>query len=79
MNADLFIPVGTMDKYKSKAGWKKFVWIQEGIPSGISTKTNEAAKDEERYTIDGKRITEPSRGLNIIRMSDGTTKKVIVK
>ena len=79
MNADLFIPVGTIDKYKSKAGWEKFVWIQEGIPSYISTTINETAKMEERYTIDGKQITAPSRGLNIIRMSDGSTKKVLVK
>ena len=79
MNADLFIPVGTMDKYKSKAGWKNFLWMQEGTPSGISTTASEMDAEKDRYTIDGKRITEPSRGLNIIRMSDGTTKKFIVK
>jgi hypothetical protein len=31
------------------------------------------------YTIDGKRISKPIRGLNIIRMNDGTTKKVIIR
>ena len=31
------------------------------------------------YTLDGKRASEPQRGLNIVRMSDGTTKKVVVK
>ena len=31
------------------------------------------------YTLDGKRASEPQRGLNIIRMKDGTTKKVVVK
>ena len=31
------------------------------------------------FTIDGKRLTQPQRGLNIVRMSDGTTKKVVVK
>lgn len=31
------------------------------------------------YTIDGKLLNEPQRGLNIIRMSNGTTKKIVVK
>lgn len=32
-----------------------------------------------RYTIDGVRLSAPAKGINIIRYSDGTTKKVIVK
>ena len=32
-----------------------------------------------RYTIDGKRINQPQRGINIVKYSDGTVKKVIVK
>ena len=31
------------------------------------------------YTIDGKKIFSLQRGINIIRLSDGTVKKVIVK
>ncbi|MBQ6204142.1 MAG: leucine-rich repeat protein [Prevotella sp.] len=37
-------------------------------------------EDEKQvFTPDGKRIETPQKGLNIIRMSDGTTKKVMVK
>ena len=32
-----------------------------------------------RYTLDGQRIDTPTRGVNIIRMSDGTTRKEVVK
>ncbi|WP_295431857.1 DUF5074 domain-containing protein [uncultured Prevotella sp.] len=32
-----------------------------------------------RYTLDGKMLNAPQRGINIIRMSDGTIKKVIVR
>ena len=32
-----------------------------------------------RYTIDGKLIHAPQRGINIIRMSDGSMRKVVVK
>ena len=31
------------------------------------------------FTIDGKRVDKPQRGLNIVRMSDGTVKKVMIK
>ena len=31
------------------------------------------------YTLDGKRVNEMTKGINIIRMSDGTTRKVIRK
>ena len=31
------------------------------------------------YTLDGQRLTQPKRGLNIIHMSNGTTKKVVVR
>lgn len=41
----------------------------------------EGIKAEEvgRYTLDGKMLNAPQRGINIIRMSDGTIKKVIVR
>jgi len=34
--------------------------------------------DKKVYTPDGKRIQSPKKGMNIIRMSDGTLKKVVV-
>lgn len=37
------------------------------------------ATETARYTLDGKRISTPQRGINIVRMSDGTTKKVLNK
>ena len=41
----------------------------------------EGVKAEEvgRHTLDGKMLNAPQRGINIIRMSDGTIKKVIVR
>ncbi len=31
------------------------------------------------YSVDGRSIKQPQHGLNILRMSDGTVKKVMVK
>ena len=40
---------------------------------------NNVKNDERYYSLDGKQTAIPQRGLNIIRMNDGTTKKVFVK
>ena len=40
---------------------------------------SENIKEVARYTIDGRRINEPQAGINIVKMSDGTTVKVLVK
>ena len=36
-------------------------------------------EDVKWYTLDGKQIEQPRKGLNIVRMSNGKTKKVLVK
>ena len=45
------------------------------VTPSVSVKTAPAA----RFAVDGKRLSAPQRGLNIIRMSDGTVRKVMVK
>ena len=32
-----------------------------------------------RYTVDGRRINQPQKGLNIVKFSDGSVKKVVVE
>ena len=52
------------------------------VPAGIGGVTeNKASQAVEvaRYTVDGRRINAPQRGINIVKMSDGTTVKVMVK
>ena len=56
----------------------------DGQPDGTvgirhTMTSNTTATETLRYTLDGKRINGQQRGINIIRMSDGSTRKVMVK
>lgn len=52
--------------------------FNEYISTGISTvKTGSTPLHEDVYGIDGRSRQTIQRGINIIRSSDGTTKKVL--
>lgn len=38
-----------------------------------------SAHEVARYTLNGTRLAAPQKGINIVKMSDGTTRKIIVK
>ena len=51
------------------------------VPAGVSgvESSPEEAVEVARYSLDGRLLAEPERGVNIVKMSDGTARKVIVK
>lgn len=58
--------------------------VTTGIPAGIEEveteeDTNVDAVEVARYDINGRLLSEPSKGINIIKMSDGSTRKEFVK
>lgn len=75
---------GTM---KAAYPMEKHYWFPEmpvfslkSSTNGITgTQTSADIREIARFTIDGKRINQPQRGVNIVKYSDGTVKKVIVK
>ena len=48
-NATLYVPVGTIDKYKTTAGWKEFVFIEEGTGSTTPTTPQKCEKPTIAY------------------------------
>ena len=73
----LYVPQESIDAYKSAAQWKDFFNIATGIKN--VSNTSSSATESARYSTDGTRLASPQKGINIIRMSDGTVKKVLVK
>ncbi len=48
--------------------------------TGISkTVSNNDVTESSRFTMDGRQLSSPAKGLNIVKMSDGSVRKVIVK
>jgi hypothetical protein len=54
-NATLYVPVGTIDKYKATEGWKDFLFIEEGIGDGGTTTPEKCEKPTISYS-NGKLI-----------------------
>ncbi|MBR0493008.1 MAG: hypothetical protein IJJ83_04535 [Muribaculaceae bacterium] len=53
--------------------------IGNNTPACVDEVTGSEATEVARYTIDGRAISAPQAGVNIVKMSDGTVKKVLVK
>ena len=48
--------------------------------SGINdVNTNSNVRETTRFTVGGQQLNAPSKGINIVKMSDGTIRKVVVK
>ena len=76
----LVVPQGSKQLYQEAPVWNHFDKIIEfGAATGIDCRNIMTAAPEGYFTLDGRRLTAPQKGINIIRQSDGTTRKVMVK
>ena len=78
----LLVPKGCVDAYRANVGFKHFLNIEEmaGGTSGIDNVMGGNAESETAfYGIDGKKLGAKKRGLNIVRMGDGSVRKVLCK
>ena len=75
----LYVPKGTYDNYRlSVFGY--FENIVEFDATGIDkTITSTDVEEVSRYSLNGQRLAVPVKGLNIVKYSDGTVRKVVVK
>ena len=78
-NCMVYVPTGTYDDYwLSDFGY--FENIVEFDATGIDKVTTSTdAKELSRYSVNGQRLSAPAKGLNIVKYSDGSVKKVAVQ
>ena len=88
--ATLHVPASALEQYKSKAPWSRFGTIvaltDEDAIAEVKSEKLKVNNEEAIYNLAGQKIVngqwsngQMSSGINIIRMSDGTTRKVLVK
>lgn len=81
--AILQVPLGSKEKYEKANIWKKFNIVEfDAGYSGIEELEIDSSKDtllKTYYSLDGRHLSTSQRGLNIVRMNDGTAKKVVKK
>ena len=78
-NCTVYVPIGTFgDYWLSEFGY--FENIVEFDATGIDKVTTSTdAKELSRYSVNGQRLSAPAKGLNIVKYSDGSVKKVTVQ
>lgn len=77
-NACLYVPAGTKSSYKQLAGWQKFSHIEEMEPVGIAETVPPSGRPN-IYDLLGRKRNRPQCGINVLRMNDGRTMKVLLK
>jgi hypothetical protein len=83
-NATLHVPATSIETYKGAEQWKDFgsiVALTDDDPKPTAISAMEYAPttyNKAIYDLQGHQLAQPKKGLNIIRMSDGTTKKVVI-
>ena len=76
----LYVPQGKEQDYWLADVWGDFGNIVEYDPTGIDRVTTSTdAKELSRYSVNGQRLSAPAKGLNIVKYSDGSVKKVVVQ
>ena len=76
----MYVPQGTEQDYFLADVWGYFGNIVEYDPTGINkTTTSTDVKEVSRYSVNGQRLVGSTKGLNIVKYSDGSVKKVAVQ
>ena len=76
----LYVPMGTRYDYCASDFGDYFENIVEFEATGIDkTTTSTDVEEVARYSVNGQRLSAPTKGLNIVKYSDGSVKKVAVR
>lgn len=77
----LVVPTGSKSAYQSADVWKEFGKITEmdNIETANIQQATEQVTLKGIYDVNGRQLPDLQKGLNIVKMSNGETRKVVVK
>lgn len=77
-NCILYVPQGCAQAYRDDERWNAFSEIREfDTTTSVKPVEYDNVVPVEWYNLSGTKLSTPQRGINIIRYSDGTVRKVI--
>ena len=76
-NSTLYVPSVSIEKYSNALPWKNFGVIHGIEDTGI--KAINLDYKESVYIVNGSLCKSKHKGINVIKMSNGKTKKIIIK
>lgn len=77
-NVIIYVPKGSYTSYWV-TGWGNYNLVEfDAVGIDTPMRTNKAGVPK-YYSIEGKLLTSPQLGVNIVRKADGTTKKVFIQ
>ena len=76
----LYVPKGSLEAYQNTIPWAYFKnMVEMDGPSAIEDASlGSNVTEVGRYSLDGKLLPAPTKGINIVRYSNGTVRKVLV-
>ena len=78
----LYVPLHCASAYRGSNVWQQF-FIEEADLTGISQPTVDdidgSGSVKQRFGLGGQHLSSPTKGINIVRMSNGRVRKVVVK
>ena len=72
----LYVPDGSLEAYRNADGWKRFLSVSALDDTTIATP---ARTETGRYDLQGREVNDAYKGIVIIRYSDGTAAKTLVR
>ncbi len=79
----IYVPASMLEEYKADKAYSKYAKEIRAIDSRVvgigQAKTGGDAEVKAIYSTDGTRLNAMQKGVNIVRMSDGTVRKVVRK
>ena len=82
-NCIIYVDARNVDAFRRDKFWGQYEIRAIDWPTSIyAIQANVGTSGElikEYYSIDGRRLAQPQKGLNIVKISDGTTQKLYIK
>lgn len=78
-NGDNGIIIGTQTSKQWALVNNERMNVEQAVITGIDEISSDLQKSSIFYDLSGRKISNLQKGINIIRMTDGTTKKVLIK